>query len=78
MLDSLYMRQTWRETVMALAAIANLGRDRPPARRIVALNTKRFVCGRPHQGRQEMARRRRQIARGVLRPENGLVAPQAI
>lgn len=72
MLDSLYMRQTWRETVMALAAIANLGRDAAPARRIVPLNTKRFVRGRPHQGKQEMARRRRQIASGMLRRANGL------
>ena len=67
------MQQTWRDTARALAAIANQGRYRPAARRIVSLNTKRFVRGRPHQGHQEMARRRRQIASGMLRPENGVL-----
>ena len=70
MLDS--YRKTWMETVVAFAAIANLGRDRLPAKRIVPLNTKRFVRGCPHQGRQEMARRRRQIASGMLTATNGL------
>lgn len=78
MLDSLFMRRTWAETMLALAVIANIGRGIPSAERIVPLNTKRLVRGRPHQGKQEMARRRRQIASGMLRQENGLVASQPI
>lgn len=76
MLDS--YRKSWLPTLMSVAAVANLRSGAAPANHIVPLNTKRFVRGRPHQGHQEIARRRRQIARGVLRPENGLVAPQAI
>ncbi len=32
----------------------------------------------PHQGAQEMARRRRQIERGTLTVSNGLVLPQSL
>lgn len=76
MLDS--YRDSWLPTIMATAAAANLRTGTAPANRIVPLNTKRFVRGRPHQGRQEMARRRQQIASGILRIENGLAIAQPI
>lgn len=42
------------------------------------MNIRRFVWRifnryAPHQGKQEKARRRRQISKGMLREENGLV-----
>lgn len=70
MLDS--YRNSWLPTLMAIAAAANFRTGAAPADRIVPLNMKRFVRGRPHQGKQEMARRRRQITSGMLRRANGL------
>ena len=43
------------------------------AARIIAKRQGRKGWSRPHQGEQEMARRRRQIAKGQLTKANGLV-----
>ena len=76
MLDS--YRYSWLSTVMAIAAAANLHTGAAPAERIYPLGKRVTSWTRPHQGKQEMARRRRQIASGMLRPENGLAVTQTI
>lgn len=43
--------------------------------RIVARNTRERGWQYPHQGKQEIARRLRQIERGQLTKSNGLVTP---
>lgn len=42
--------------------------------RIVARNTRERGWSDPHQGKQEIARRARQIAKGQLTASNGLVS----
>jgi len=64
------LRRSWISTLLALAAVARFyGRGAAP--RIVSLSGRRTYWTKPHQGVQEMARRRRQIARGMYA---GLVA----
>lgn len=43
--------------------------------RIVARSTRKRTWSWPHQGKQEIARRLRQIERGQLTKSNGLVTP---
>ncbi len=63
------------ETRMSMAAMAaTLGTVfSSGAARIIGKRIGRKGWSRPHQGEQEMARRRRQIAKGQLTKSNGLV-----
>jgi hypothetical protein len=53
-----------------LPFLANMG---GPSR-VVGRRTRPLDWNKPHQGKQEMARRRRQIERGQLTKSNGLVS----
>ena len=62
------------ETRMNVAAMAAaLGIDFGRGKRLFAKREKPRTWKRPHQGKQEMARRVRQIERGQLTASNGLV-----
>lgn len=69
--DQDYLRRLWLRTLIALATTAQ-SYVAPPAARIAPKNTRRYRRTDPHQGTQEMARRRRRIAHGTLTRSNGL------
>lgn len=58
---------------LALQGFTQLAPTPTPARGMRAGRHRNW--GQPHQGAREIARRQRQALAGILRAENGLVAP---